>query len=352
VGPGTYYEHIDYLGKELWLHSETGWEETILDGSREDGSVVTFSGTVGNRPTIEGFTITGGTTSGIRLKSPAPRIVRNRIMENRAFWEPGGQGGGVGGGDRTTPGALIEGNLFLRNHANIQGGAISLGGNSEPTVIRNNIFEENLSNKDGGAISCVTNGDFVIEQNTLIDNRAGDHGGAVYAGGSVATIRNNLMLSNRADGIGIGDTGSGGAMWLIRCSGTISNNTIVANTAGGEGTCSGGGILVIDSNPDALSIERNILTDNVGSGLACMNATNILATENLFWQNVPEEVGDLCNECPAQTLGNNVVADPRFCSTDVFTLCSDSPAILEDGVIGAYPSGCACQGSPGRSKWP
>ncbi len=34
VHPGTYYENLDFLGKDLYLHSSAGAESTIIDGSR------------------------------------------------------------------------------------------------------------------------------------------------------------------------------------------------------------------------------------------------------------------------------------------------------------------------------
>ena len=60
VAPGTYYENINLRGKGIHLVSEAGPEATILDGSREDSTVVMCESGEDNATIIEGFTITGG----------------------------------------------------------------------------------------------------------------------------------------------------------------------------------------------------------------------------------------------------------------------------------------------------
>jgi hypothetical protein len=42
VAPGTYFEDIDFLGKDIVLKSLLGPEVTILDGTGQDSSVVIF----------------------------------------------------------------------------------------------------------------------------------------------------------------------------------------------------------------------------------------------------------------------------------------------------------------------
>ena len=91
VAPGTYYENINLRGKGIHLVSEAGPEVTILDGSREDSTVVMCESGEDNATIIEGFTITGGSgwtppwdpTSkgggGIMCVSAAP-VIRGNVI--------------------------------------------------------------------------------------------------------------------------------------------------------------------------------------------------------------------------------------------------------------------------------
>lgn len=60
VGPGTYSENIDFLGRRITLRSEMGPEATTIDGSGRDSSVVVLRSGETLETTLEGFTITGG----------------------------------------------------------------------------------------------------------------------------------------------------------------------------------------------------------------------------------------------------------------------------------------------------
>ncbi len=68
VHPGTFYENIHFLGKNIVLTSTDIWdrdmvEATIIDG-QQLGSVVTFAGTEDETCELSGFTITNGETAG------------------------------------------------------------------------------------------------------------------------------------------------------------------------------------------------------------------------------------------------------------------------------------------------
>ncbi len=131
VGPGRYYENIDYLGKEITVKSEEGPEATILDGSRRDSSVVVITHHETRKAVLEGFTVTGGTGSrfktnhrqyggGILCLGASPTIRGNWIVDNQGF-----EAGGIGIGpdvDMVPPAPLVEGNLIARNYAPLDGG--------------------------------------------------------------------------------------------------------------------------------------------------------------------------------------------------------------------------------------
>src|SRR6185436_3030312 len=60
VGPGSYLENIDFVGKDILVRSELGAEITTIDGSGRPETVVLFRNRESRRATLEGFTLTGG----------------------------------------------------------------------------------------------------------------------------------------------------------------------------------------------------------------------------------------------------------------------------------------------------
>jgi len=71
VGPGVYYETIDFKGKALTVESLEGSEETFLDGSQsinpDLNSVVSFVNGEGEESVLKGFTIRNGTGTSYEL---------------------------------------------------------------------------------------------------------------------------------------------------------------------------------------------------------------------------------------------------------------------------------------------
>lgn len=69
VQPGTYFENINYNGKNICVISSAGADSTIIDGSQPQNfkyrSVVTFVSGEDRTTLFSGFTITGGT--GMRV---------------------------------------------------------------------------------------------------------------------------------------------------------------------------------------------------------------------------------------------------------------------------------------------
>ena len=60
VGPGTYFEDIDFLGKDVVLKSQQGPAVTVLDGTGQDSSIVIFKSGETRAARLEGFTLTNG----------------------------------------------------------------------------------------------------------------------------------------------------------------------------------------------------------------------------------------------------------------------------------------------------
>jgi hypothetical protein len=115
VSPGTYFEHIDFSGKDIHLVSSTGPESTIIDGSQGPGSVVTLKSGESRNAILEGFTIRGGTGSaffpsgeymaggGIFCRDASPVIRGNIIRDNNIGDAQFGAGGALLGDTEEGP---------------------------------------------------------------------------------------------------------------------------------------------------------------------------------------------------------------------------------------------------------
>jgi len=81
VGPGTFHEAINFLGKGIILRSLSGVTVTILDATGLDTRVVTFNSGESRTAVLTGFTITGG-AGGIIVLNSQPSIIGNVITGN------------------------------------------------------------------------------------------------------------------------------------------------------------------------------------------------------------------------------------------------------------------------------
>ena len=118
VAPGLYQERINYSAKEIQLRSSGGPHVTIIDGSGESpGAAVTIAGRVGTNTLFQGFTVTGGTASGMHVVDFSRPTIRDCIFR-------GNEGTFVGGGlllENASDGTVVN-CLFVDNTAPSGGG--------------------------------------------------------------------------------------------------------------------------------------------------------------------------------------------------------------------------------------
>lgn len=267
VSPGTYYEGIEFKGKNILLRSEDPTSPTVVENTiitwqedTPDYYIVTFDGTETSDCLLSGFTITHGrrhTYSGIRGNGCHATISHNRIIDNGGDKEHGEYGGGIydcdgyilaniisdnmaatdGGGLYDCEGSIVA-NVISGNQANryFGGGLVFCHG-----VIQNNEITDNSCGERGGGIS-ICNG--VIRDN-IINNNEADLGGAIY-GGSSAILYNTIENNRSYD--------YGGA--LSNCAGLVKGNTI----SGNEGTLEGGAFYQCSA-----LITDNVITNNTAN---------------------------------------------------------------------------------------
>jgi hypothetical protein len=261
VGPGTYFETVNFLGKNIVVTSaDPGDPEivaaTIIDGNGE-GSVVTLENGETSEAVLTGFTISGG----------------------------------YGTGDTTTPGAEY-----------VFSGAGIYCRNSSPTI-KGNVIMNNIgplrAEDDvpvaygyGGGIAC-------IESNALVTGNILKNNGA-YAGGGIMTYMGDAEISNNL--IHDNSAAVGGGVLLLE-SGRLLNNTIASNDASREIPDIGFGLagnVHIESGAESsrFQIVNNIICDaKSGGGLFTISAAEIMIAFNDVWNNTGGNYGSMGRWC-------------------------------------------------------
>ena len=187
VLPGTYPEHIDFLGKAIRVTTSDGPALTTIDGT-QSGSVVTFKTGEGNTSVLSGFTITNGKSiiqgAGIEVGSTSPTIQNNLITANQ-----GCEGAGI---SVRSGSPVIQNNTISKNvdpfAAVVRRGNRCLGGS--PQILNNTITDNSNSvGGDGGGIG-VNGGSPTIIGNIIQRNSVFNDGGGI-------SIFNQSMLQSQ-----------------------------------------------------------------------------------------------------------------------------------------------------------
>jgi parallel beta-helix repeat protein len=217
-----------------------------------------------------------------------------------------------------------------------------------PEVLGNRVEGNEARDGDGGGIYYRSLDDgAVIRGNTVVSNRAGDHGGGIYAAlvnapppALQVEISWNLIANNVAHGSDV--TGeSGGGITLIETDAWVHHNTIVANEGGATPTTLGGGIAI--ERIGSPLIEQNVVAFTVqGGGIFCLKGATPLIRNNFAWQNGG---GEGLGECPTWWQSNgNVIDNPYFCdmANGDYRVASNSGVMTHPaGPLGAFPDpGC------------
>ncbi|RKZ05589.1 hypothetical protein DRQ25_15805 [Candidatus Fermentibacteria bacterium] len=286
VAPGTYVENIIWPDvADLFLVSEQGPSQTIIDGDSTGTVITLLSPVVDTSTVISGFTIRNGAADqggGIRCSVSSPLITGNIIEECFAL----SAGGGLYcAGSRV----VIDGNTIRYNSAGIpyqqgakdhtNGGGIYLTGGTGIAVISDNIITQNFSVDYGGGITC--NRNTLITGNQIIDNQSGWFGGGIYHLNASGTILHENLISGNTSLWGAGITLQGGHLTITKCEilynvgdglhiyyGTLNadSSTFANNTRDGIGC---GSLKAADSR--GASVHHCNITDNDGFGIRSSN---------------------------------------------------------------------------------
>jgi hypothetical protein len=289
VGPGIYYESIDwpYL-HGINLISEYGPETTIVD-AQETGSVIYLSLMPDDSITlIHGFTLKNGSAwqgGGIYSVGGKPTIRGNVITQCTSQWPrrkgdgPPPRGGGIYA-EWSSP--LIVDNVITCNTAN-QGGGISCycdAANIAPTIIKNTVMLNSAGIGGGIQIICPFTMT-VLRENVVVENTAEFGGGIAcyYVINPLLTIVKNTVSGNSADS-------AGGGIWCYLNSHPFIDSCIISENVN-DGIYSG-----FYSSP---VIRYNNITNNEGCGVRNVDQTLVVLAENNWWGDMTGPYNPLTN---------------------------------------------------------
>ncbi len=307
IAADTYFENILFPGsKTITLISENGAVSTVIDGGN-NGSVVTFA--TGNNSTLDGFTITNGSTSenggGVRIgSSSSPTIANCIITNNEAF-----AGGGISCGSSSEPfitNSIIQNNSVTGDNDQSNGGGIHASPFSRPTIT-NCIIKNNTSGRNGGGLSFDT-AEPTIVNCTFSNNTAAVNGGAISFKNSAPIITNCTFSNNSA-------SSPGGA---IACSNPLTGTAVTNSILWGD-------------SPDEISCDSEIsVTYSDIQGETTWYGTGNINADPMF---VDEENGDfhLLNDSPCIDAGDNSALALPATDIDGDDRKIDDPAVADTG---------------------
>lgn len=354
VSPGTYYEAIDFSGKNLTLTSSDGAKTTILDGSHISGWIVTFGGGQATRQSVlNGFTIRnacadawpvwdptvgcGGVEAygsptitnniisnnyGYGIYGYGPRIVANTVSYTKSQYNPlydygcdyaDGSGISVRGPSEIT-GNIIEynGNVGTTKGAPASGGGVNITGLASAS---SNVIRYNTAACNGGGIYVYVN-NIPIIQNLIYGNVAGAAGGGVFFQTTSSSNYNT------------------GPLQIFVINNTFVNNAIHPNFS--NSAYKAGSQLAFGGYVSQTGLFNNIVysTDSYeaiycSSTYAYLSATPLVTDHNdIVSTSGPKYGGSKWCMDSTGTAGN-ISVDPQFVEpgSDDFHLRSSSPAI-------------------------
>jgi hypothetical protein len=316
VGPGTYTEAFDYIGKAIVVKSEFGPDSVMFTSPMPIASLVSFHSGEDTLSVLDGFTFKNIVTSGsnigtgiVSLQGSSGTIRNCKFIDNSSILSSDIMSfviHHIQGGF-----AILEGNVFRSNEG--RGGPVYVA--AAQGRIRNNVFSDNMASNTGGAIIV-----------------AGIYGNSTYL------IEGNLFLRNSAQNGPWTSSPGGGAIFLSENINTIVRNNTFANNT--DYASDGGAIGVWCCSSD-ITIQNNIFIGNNGYAVANNHGSQVFLICNDAIQNSPSNyAGSLSPDASSFSL------DPRFCNTASgdFHILSSSPCAPANNncgvLIGGYGIGC------------
>ena len=392
VGPGTWFEHLDYGGKDVRVVAEDGPLDTILDGSTRGGPVLRFDSGESTAAELSGFTIEVAELSmgGAVYIDSAGATLQEIVLSNQTDLISDNPLGGLI--------HVSSGSLVLRD-ASVQDNAISLTSSSRTSihgafvyldastahfsnvVLSGNTSEIEASGGAGlyGAVLRASGSDLTMEGVSFTDNRGtstaagGDEygaGGAVYLDdGSTLNLEDALFDGNHIGCAGQGNYcfADGGALYAETSDLSLTDVEVTHNTVDGASTGSGygngGGLFIYagDTVASHLVVADNAVsctTGCFGGGMVLYpntvaELTNLVVAANrvdtvsgyAYGGGIHVQVSDLVTITNADIVANTLVGASAYGGGLRTTSGSDivltNVNVVENTVSGASAHGSA-----------
>ena len=251
IEPGTYRLHDITITKNITLSGNGNPSDIIIDGEEKSSIFLIRSDAV--HVSFKNITFINANTAGFggAISMETGHVyVDNCIFANNTA---GVNAGGISnyGTDDTRGYLLVNNSLFINNHGDHDGGAVTTC--KADSYIYNSVFINNSAHRDGGAIRVSVAGYGNVEDCIFMFNHADEWGGAYYSWSGTSNINRCIFLNNTA--------GTNGGAVMV--SGDINlENSIIMNNNGGE---TGGSFYIQQPMYDAktvINIHDNLITNN------------------------------------------------------------------------------------------
>jgi hypothetical protein len=240
VDPGTYYENIDFIGKDVKVFSYYP-ELTVIDGGTA-GNVVTMATYEGKGAVLDGFTIMDGYAAtnggGISIANFATPSITNCIITSNS-----GNGVYVGyasveitnseiisntnegieayRSNLTVDDSLIAknsstgiyvtnysynssiSNCIIENNSSTYGGGIRIDSGSDDPTLKNCQIKNNTSSSHGGGVYINAKRTYMVGCE-IYSNISSSQGGGIYNAGNAPQFINSVFAHNSAISQGSG----------------------------------------------------------------------------------------------------------------------------------------------------
>jgi parallel beta-helix repeat protein len=336
VGPGKYFENINFQGKAITIASAAGPGLTVLDGGGFSTPVFAFSNE-GPRSVLRGFTITNGNNGGVNISFASPTIEGNIITNNNIC----GSAIQINSSSAIIRNNTISNNAIPQFCGNGAGGGVQVNGfgqNGPVQILGNTITGNQVPSFQGGGggIAVLFGGNAEIIANTIENNSTNGNGGGIWvANNATADLIGNLITGNSAN---VG----GGIYHAVDFSPSqITNNTIAGNSAFTASAA------FIDGADSGVTLMNNLLIDDLGIGaVACGFSGGQVPSfsyNDVFSAGQPNlAYTQACSDMTG--LSGNIKQDPQFVDHNGnFHLTSGSPAIDAGNPFMGSPFGPATQ---------
>ena len=253
IEPGTYKIHNIQITKNITLQGNGNPRDIIIDGEQKSSIFLIRNPNV--HVTFKNITFINGLThnfGGVISIETGNVYVDECIFINNTALNDTNAGAISNYGTKKNRGYLLVNNsLFINNHADHDGGAITTC--YADSDIYNSVFINNSAHRDGGAIRVSVFGYGNVENCIFMFNHADEWGGAYYSWSGESNIENCIFMNNTA--------GTNGGAVMV--SGNINlENSIIINNDGGE---TGGSFYIQQPMYDTktvINVHDNLITNN------------------------------------------------------------------------------------------